>query len=72
MTEEEILDQITEIKAAMAAIRNGGQSYIINSGGSNREVVLADYAALKTELRELQRALAELQGSGSFNIQAGW
>lgn len=72
MTEEEILDQITDIKAAMVAIRTGGQSYIIDSGGSRREVVLADYAALKVELRDLQRSLAEIQGSAGFNLQAGW
>ena len=72
MDEDELLESIAEIKAALSAIRQGGQSYTIDTGSSIRTVTMADYASLRAELKELYRELASIQGNGSFNIEVGW
>lgn len=73
MSEDEILEQIAEVKAAMSAIRNGGQSYTIDTGSSVRTVTMANYESLRAELKELYRQLATADNTGgSFNIGVGW
>lgn len=64
--------EIAEIDAALSAIRNGGQSYTINSGASSRTVTLADYAALRKDKSELNTRLMELKGQGGIVFNAGW
>jgi len=72
MSEDEILEEIAEIKQAMSAIRNGGQSYTIDTGSSVRTVTMANYESLRKELKELYKQLATSQGGGSFNLEVGW
>ena len=72
MDEDEILESIAEVKAAMSAIRLGGQSYTIDTSGSVRTVTQADYKTLKAELKELYRELSSVQGESGFSIGVGW
>ena len=76
MTDEEriieIETEISEIKAAMKAIRLGGQEYRWDSGGSQRSVTMADYQALKNELHGLRLKLRELNGETGQVLSAGW
>ena len=71
----EIKKQLTEIDAALSAIRKGGQQYSITTaagGGTMRSVTHADYNVLQKEKKELQNELAILEGSGGFRYRAGW
>ena len=72
MTEAEILAEIAEITTALSHIRKGGQSYQISTGGSTRNVTLADYETLRKERARLYQDLAEVQGDAGMTMTAGW
>lgn len=75
MTAAEIRAEIAEINAALAHIRKGGQSYMINSAagaGTMRTVTMADYNKLVAHRDQLQAQLDSLSGTRAFRVGAGW
>ncbi len=74
-TISEVETEITEVRTAIRAVINGGQSYTINSGGSVRVVTQANLKELRSWLIELQQELAELNDqydTKGFILGAGW
>lgn len=65
-------EELSEITAALSAIRKGGQSYTINTGGSIRTVTMADYEQLRRERSEIIQTLREIGGSAGLTLGAGW
>lgn len=68
----EIEADIETARAAISAVAKAGQSYTINSGGSVRQVTLADMASLRSWLADLQQELRDIQGIGAMVVGAGW
>lgn len=66
--------ELAEIKAAITAIRKGGQSYTINAGlgGSSRTVTQANYNDLIADKQRLEGQIANLQGGRGFRMRPGW
>ena len=72
-TAADIQTDIDNVRAAISAIVQGGQSYTINSGGSVRTVTLADIESLRSWLVELQQELAEANDCPrGFTIGLNW
>lgn len=69
---EELEAELAEVTAAISAIRKGGQSYSINTGGSIRTVTMADYEQLRRERSEIIQALREIEGSAGITLGPGW
>jgi len=55
--------EIADVRAAISTLIKGGQSYSINSGGSQRTVTQLDLPNLRSWLIHLQQELAELNQS---------
>jgi hypothetical protein len=74
VTLTELQAELAEIKAALEAIRKGGQSYTLNtgSGGSSRTVTMADYDVLVRHKNELEEKIATANGERATIIRAGW
>lgn len=72
MTEDEINAEIAIITTAIEHILKGGQSYVIGSGSSRREVTMADYDTLVKRRSDLYAQLNEVTGNTGFTLSAGW
>ena len=72
MTETEINEILTQYKAARTAVLVGGQSYTINSGGSSRQVTLADLSLIEKQIQIYTQMLGELNGEVGFVTRPGW
>jgi len=68
----EIEAELVQIKAAINALRLGGQSFTISSGASSRSVTMVDYSILVKDKRDLELRLRELRGGGGMVIKPGW
>ena len=71
-TKEELEDELAEVQAAISAIRKGGQSYMIVSGSSTRQVMAANYNSLVKERSRLLRQIQAIDGEAGITIGAGW
>lgn len=72
LTVEELEEDLAEVKAAITAIRKGGQSYTIGTGSSTRTVTMADYDSLIKERSRIMRDIQALEGDAGITISAGW
>lgn len=68
----EIEADITIARAAINTLVQGGQSYMINSGGSSRQVTQVDLPNLNKWLSSLKQEARDLEGSGGLDIGAAW
>jgi len=71
-TKEELEEELAEVQAAISAIRKGGQSYMITSGSSTRQVMAADYDKLVKERSRLLRQIQAIDGEAGITIGASW
>lgn len=69
-TVEEVEADITMVRAAIAAVATVGQSYTINSGGSTRQVTLANLRELRVWLADLEQEKRNLEGYGGLVMGA--
>jgi hypothetical protein len=72
LTESEITAILTEYQNARTAILAGGQSYTINTGGTNRMVTMADLEFVERMIGEYQQMLDELNDELGWQAGAGW
>lgn len=76
MTDEELKEQLetelSELNSAISAIRKAGQGYMITSGGSTRQVTMADYDKLLAHRSEVRRQIKELDGEAGMVLGVGW
>ena len=70
----ELQAELAEIKAALSAIRKGGQSYTLNtgSGGTSRTVTMVDYNTLVEHKNELEAKIATANGKRASIVRAAW
>ena len=68
----EIDADIADVRSAISAVVKAGQSYTINSGGSSRQVTLADLKGLRSLLADLHIERDEATGDCVFGIGASW
>lgn len=70
----ELRADLVEIKAALTAIRKGGQSYTISSlsSGSSRTITNADYSTLLEEKRAIEGQIASLESRRAMRVRPGW
>lgn len=61
---------ITMVRSAIEAVATVGQSYTINSGGSSRQVTLANLKELRTWLADLEQEKRNLEGYGGLVLGA--
>jgi hypothetical protein len=70
----ELTAELVEIKAALQAIRLGGQSYTIGTGtgGTARTVTMADYDVLMAHKNELEAKISMKNNTRATIIRPGW
>ena len=70
----ELTAELAEIKAALQAIRLGGQSYTIGTGtgGTTRTVTMADYDVLMSHKNELEAKISMKNNYRATIIRPGW
>jgi hypothetical protein len=70
----ELTAELAEIKAALQAIRLGGQSYTIGTGtgGTTRTVTMADYDVLMSHKNELESKISMKNNTRATIIRPGW
>ena len=70
----ELTAELAEIKAALQAIRLGGQSYTIGTGtgGTTRTVTMADYDVLMSHKNELEAKISMKNNTRATIIRPGW
>lgn len=72
----ELTAELAEIKAALQAIRLGGQSYTIGTGtgtgGTTRTVTMADYDVLVAHKNELESKISMKNNTRATIIRPGW
>ena len=66
--------ELVEVEAALSAIRNGGQSYTINSGpgGTSRTFTGADYDTLRNHKKDLESKIETLSETRATFIRPNW
>ena len=71
-TVEEIEAEIAIVSAAITALMQGGQQYMIQTGASMRQFMAADIDKLRDYRNELKAQLRSLEGLDGLTIGAGW
>lgn len=73
MTEAELIEEIAMVTRAIHDILQGGQGYMIGTGGSQRQVTNANLPELRKMRSDLRRELAEMSDDGAgMTLGVGW